>query len=119
MLRPFETWDALLAYLDAHNDIVHYQAPLDRHAVPVVVTRRFKNGKLRIAYHHYGFTADRGHLDRFRGKQEEAQDVEPSIPCPRPGCSGEALLLGILGSLAHYRCRDCGTDSNSRGGFES
>jgi hypothetical protein len=64
-VEPFKSWTALLAYLDAHSNIVHYRAPLDRHAVPVVVTRRFKNGKLRVAYHRASFTADQGHLARF------------------------------------------------------
>ncbi len=64
-MEPFKSWGALLAYLDAHSDIVHYKAPMDRHAVPICVTRRFKNGKLRCVYHHYKFTADQGHLARF------------------------------------------------------
>jgi len=69
MLKPFETWEQLLAYLDARNDIVHYKAALDRHAVPIVVVKRFKNGKLRCNYHDIKFTADIGHLDRFFGKE--------------------------------------------------
>lgn len=27
-------------------------------------------------------------------------------PCPL--CPGMGQLLGVLGTLAHYRCRDCG-----------
>lgn len=27
-----------------------------------------------------------------------------------PQCGGEAILLGVLGNLAHLRCRDCGWD---------
>ena len=65
----FTTWESLLAYLDAHSNIVHYKAPLDQHAVPIVVTKRFKNGKLRCNYHHTWFTADQGHLERFYGRE--------------------------------------------------
>ncbi len=65
-MEPFADWAALIAYLDQHSNIVHYQAPLDRYPLPVVIMKRFKNGKLRIRYHDVAFTADRGHLDRFR-----------------------------------------------------
>lgn len=64
-MEPFKSWEELRVYLDAHSNIVHYRAALDRHAVPVVVTRKFKNGKLRINYRDITFTACRGHLDRF------------------------------------------------------
>jgi hypothetical protein len=67
-MLSFATWESLLAYLADHSNIVHYQAPLDRHAVPIAVTRIFKNGKLRCVYHDVKFTADPGHLDRFRFK---------------------------------------------------
>ena len=32
--------------------------------------------------------------------------VDDAVPCP--SCGGEAHLLGVLGNLGHYRCRDCG-----------
>jgi hypothetical protein len=67
----FKTWEELLVYLDEHCGIVHYRATLDRYAVPVVVTRYFKNGKLRCDYHGVKFTADRGHLNRFLKKCED------------------------------------------------
>jgi hypothetical protein len=67
-METFASWQGLLDYLAAHSDIVHYQAPMDRHPVPVVVTRKFKNSKLRVAYHDVSFTADAGHLNRFRWK---------------------------------------------------
>ena len=65
-MEPFGSWSDLIAYLDAHSNIVHYKAPMDYYAVPVVVVKRFKNGKLRCEYHGTKFTADQGHLDRFR-----------------------------------------------------
>jgi len=65
-MERFSTWQQLLDHLAAHSNIVHYQAPMDRHPVPVVVVKHFKNGKLRVNYHDAKFTADRGHLDRFR-----------------------------------------------------
>jgi hypothetical protein len=73
MLLTFNSWEDLIAYLDGHNT-VFYQAPLDRYPVPVDVTRRFKNGKLRLNYRNGSFTADRGHLDRFRWKS-----IEPKV----------------------------------------
>ena len=30
------------------------------------------------------------------------------------GCGGELILLGYLGCLAHYRCRDCGLDQSRK-----
>jgi hypothetical protein len=56
---------------------------------------------------------------RCQDEAEEPEGPEERIPCPRPDCNGEAHLLGVLGRLAHYRCRACGIDSNSDGGYES
>jgi hypothetical protein len=70
-VEPFKTWEELRTYLDEHCGIVHYRAPLDRYVVPIVVTRYFKNGKLRCQYHDIKFTADQGHLDRFLKKSKE------------------------------------------------
>ena len=67
--ETFACWYGLLSYLEDHT-IVHYQAPLDYSPVPVVVVRKFKNGKLRIRAPHLTFTADAGHLDRFRWKSD-------------------------------------------------
>jgi len=30
-----------------------------------------------------------------------------------PACNGTLYLLGVLGSLAHLRCRCCGMDVNA------
>ena len=63
-LAPFACWYGLQCYLDDHA-YVYYKAPLDFSPVIVTVTKRFKNGKLRLAWAHGSFTADPGHLDRF------------------------------------------------------
>ncbi len=34
----------------------------------------------------------------------EARNMEPECPM----CSGQGVLLGGLGQLVHYRCRQCG-----------
>lgn len=36
-----------------------------------------------------------------------------SEPVPCPLCGGALTLLGVLGRLEHFRCRNCGADSNS------
>ena len=33
-------------------------------------------------------------------------DAEESVGCPK--CGGPAVYLGVLGSLADFRCIDCG-----------
>jgi hypothetical protein len=68
----FPTWAALLDYLrdcDALERRIYYHAPMDVRPVQVCVSRVFKNGKVRIAKPAHdvdAFTADEGHLDRFR-----------------------------------------------------
>jgi hypothetical protein len=67
--QGFTTWAALIHFLDQNDNLVYYKAPLDRHPIGVIVTKRFKNGKLRVKSHHnnaYSFTVDETHLDRFR-----------------------------------------------------
>lgn len=66
-METFASWFDLLTYLESHT-IVHYKAPLDLYPVPVVVTKKFKNGKLRIKWAHGSFTADIGHRQRFMRK---------------------------------------------------
>ncbi len=41
---------------------------------------------------------------------EEEADGEPVETPACPACGGEGLPLGILGRLAWFRCRDCGTE---------
>lgn len=38
-------------------------------------------------------------------EESEPEDEEP-VPCP--ACGGDGGLLGKLGSLSHYSCRNCG-----------
>ena len=64
-MESFGCWYGLQQYLENHA-YVYYQAPLDLHPVIVCVKKKFKNGKLRIAWAHGEFTADASHLDRFR-----------------------------------------------------
>jgi hypothetical protein len=45
---------------------LYYHAPLDVRPVAIGVRRVFKNGKIRVAASGVTFTADVGHLDRFR-----------------------------------------------------
>lgn len=61
----FSSWDELLAHIDADRNLF-YHAPLDRFPSLVAVRRRFKNGKLRVWSGSLAFTADSGHLDRFK-----------------------------------------------------
>lgn len=67
-MESFGSWHGLLHYLESHNNIVYYKAPMDSVPIMVVITKVFKNKKLRVNYHDNSFTADRTHLDRFRWK---------------------------------------------------
>ena len=35
-------------------------------------------------------------------------DAAPAVICPM--CGGIGWVLGVLGRMWHYRCRDCGGD---------
>lgn len=64
----FSTWDEVL---DAarRGDMLYYQAPLDRSPHYVAINKVYKNGTLRIdplSRDADKFTADAGHLLRFR-----------------------------------------------------
>jgi hypothetical protein len=64
----FSTWDEVL---DAarRGDMLYYQAPLDRAPRYVAINKVYKNGTLRIdplSRDADKFTADAGHLLRFR-----------------------------------------------------
>lgn len=65
--ESFATWEALLDHIAAEYPLA-YQAPLDARPVVVTVARR-KDGKLRVTPPFSDadpFTADAGHLSRFR-----------------------------------------------------
>lgn len=65
------TWQEVRGMAD-RGTYLWYQAPLDYSPVPVVARKLFKNGKIRISWAHGSFTADPGHLDRFRRRVEVA-----------------------------------------------
>jgi hypothetical protein len=44
--------------------------------------------------------------------EDDAEEPAERFPCPIDACAGEGHLLGVLGRLAHYRCRACGVDFN-------
>lgn len=66
----FASWHGVLHA--AENKVsLFYLAPLDGCPRPVFVTKRFKNGKLRVTGGEVTFTADSGHLDRFSWLEKE------------------------------------------------
>ena len=48
------------------------------------------------------------YYDDFEDDDEPIADAEKECP----GCYGTANLMGILGDLAHCRCRGCGMECN-------
>lgn len=62
---PFASWNDLETHV-AQGKTLYYHAPLDTAPRPVLVRKRFKNGKMRLDAGEVVFTADRDHLDRFR-----------------------------------------------------
>lgn len=70
MWKSFDTWTDVLAAA-ARGDRLWYQAPLDRNPRSILVAKIYKNGSLRIdplSNQADKFTADAGHLTRFRRK---------------------------------------------------
>jgi hypothetical protein len=66
----FDSWSDVLAAA-RRGDRLWYWAPMDRSPVSIRVVKVFKNGGLRIdpmSNQASNFTADKGHLDRFRRK---------------------------------------------------
>jgi hypothetical protein len=67
---PFDTWADVLAAA-RRGDRLWYQAPLDRFPHSILVVKVFKNDRIRIdplSNQVDKFTADAGHLNRFRRK---------------------------------------------------
>ena len=67
-LVGFDSWSDVIAAAQ-RGDHLWCTAALDVYATQVVVSRVFKNGKLRIvpvSNQGYPFTADSSHLHRFR-----------------------------------------------------
>lgn len=72
--EAFATWEAVLAHVAAGGRI-WYHAPLDTAPRPVLVSRVFKNGKLRIlpgTDEADPFNADAGHLERIKKMVRES-----------------------------------------------
>ena len=68
--EPFDSWADVLAHVDAKRPIF-YWAPLD--VRPVRVFAESRRGKVRVQVRDaYPFTADAGHLDRFRREETDA-----------------------------------------------
>jgi hypothetical protein len=68
MFESFATWQDVLDAARA-GVWLHYHAPMDLRPSSVRVVKVFKNGKIRIDPGTSGadpFTADSGHLARFR-----------------------------------------------------
>jgi hypothetical protein len=66
--KEFSTWNEVLSAAAA-GERLWYQAPMDRSPHSVRVVRVFKNGKIHIdplSNEADSFTADAGHLSRFR-----------------------------------------------------
>jgi len=47
-------------------------------------------------------------IDFNHSDEEDGKEEEEMVACP--ACGGPGALLGQLGNLVHYRCRDCGID---------
>lgn len=68
MWQRFDTWTDVLNAA-SRGDRLGYQAPLDSSPRSILVTKIYKNDKLRIdplSNQADSFTADAGHLSRFR-----------------------------------------------------
>lgn len=71
----FSSWSDVLRAA-RNNEQLYYQAALDIRPRSVLVKKVFKNGKIRIdpMTNQVGdFTADPGHLDRFRTRTIDRQ----------------------------------------------
>lgn len=67
--QAFASWSELLAHVAQLPKTLWYHAPMDLLPRTVMVTRVFKNGKVRVVpltNQADPFTADSGHLSRFR-----------------------------------------------------
>lgn len=75
----FLTWADLLEHVDRRSAL-YYQAPLDLHPRRVTITRKFKNGKLRVCTGTMYFTANSAHLSSFRWKPKADSWHVPECP---------------------------------------
>jgi hypothetical protein len=77
-LVPFVDWESVLEAA-IPGEFLLYQAPLDRYCASLEVLRVYKNGGIRVRHPELTFTADSGHLSRFRMRGVVAT---PSLPRP-------------------------------------
>ena len=68
-------------------------------------TLGFNSKSQKIAKKEIGFN-----LKKFKEAQFEEEFEEDQVDCPM--CGGPGNLLGEMGRLIHYRCRNCGMDFN-------
>ncbi len=64
--QTFGSWFGVLQAIANGDARIFYHAPLDTAPRPVLIRRVYKNGKVRVDAGEVTFTADPGHLDRFR-----------------------------------------------------
>lgn len=98
--KTFQTWAAVVAAA-TRGDRLWYHAPLDLRPRMITVIKIFKNGKLRINGGECTFTADAGHLDRFRYAGDPTPGgwklIPESVFCRVPGTmtGGMAPVLRV------------------------
>jgi hypothetical protein len=67
-MQSFDTWESVLEHAREGKPL-WYHAPLDARPVAILVVKVYLNGKIRIdplSNQADNFTADAGHLNRFR-----------------------------------------------------
>lgn len=61
---------------------------------------------------------ERSNMPMWWDEAAENKELLPDNP-PCPMCGGPGEPLGTLGSLDHFRCRNCGAQFNTRGGIDN
>ena len=63
----------------------------------------------------WGRKERKGEKGKAKAKlKADLKDEEIDEPAPCPICGGDGFLLGVLGSLPHFRCRQCGVTFTTR-----
>jgi hypothetical protein len=110
----FCTWFDVLAHaqaltqLQAHATPIWYQAPLDPNPVRVKILRIYKNNTIRVRPYtgrdSAAFTADAGHLERFRARVPDAPPPQiqkhiDGVPTSRDAGNGWQVLGTLSGTI--------------------
>jgi hypothetical protein len=98
--REFSTWNEVLSAAAAGEQL-WYHAPLDRSPKYVQVVKVFKNGSIRIdplSRDADKFTADAGHLSRFRYRVAEPRSNPSFASNPVSGGAVALAVLAVAGS---------------------